>query len=1372
MKGIQKVFIVGYYGFENAGDEAILRAIVTDLRALRPDLSVTAVSGNPARTNEIHGIAAISWHDSVAIFDAVSEADLTIVGGGGIFHDYWGFDPDLFLTDRQSGIAFYTAPAVLAALLGKPLMLYAVGVGPLLSGHAKRFTRVACEAACAITVRDADSRRWLESIGVRGERITVTADPVFTLSPEDRGGGLDALLPPGTDARKPLVAVSVRDWDAGVDSSFWEREFAAGLDRFLASEGGTVVFVPFGRLPGKRENDQAVSERVQSLMRRRDNTAVISRDLRPDELLKFFGSCDLTVGMRLHSVMFSALNHVPFVAVSYDPKVISFVERIGATDVIDIGSLEADVLARAMSHALAGTAEFRATLPEKLGTLAGLARQNAEIALGAAVHGQRTPGYWPSPELSSLLVRALRAQLHAGRSLQCEMRNLSGVLAGVEADRDEGRRFLTHENQVLARQLEETSSFLARLQADDGRLRAEIDTLNRFQQSQNEAIARIDQDRQALREELEKARRFQQAQEEALSRMDASRSRLLEEREAQRQLQQATENALAKLEAERSSLARNTRDSVAKAIRLETDVDFLSNQLRSTQEKLHQNEEKLRVERDARISAEHELATSAASLRASGVARQVTSAAIEEYRKKFDYELRVLRSQRAWKAMLYLRGAYTLLVRQGWRGWLRFPKWTLTAPFTRSGLEEYELRFPDIEHDLPAPFTAPPLTPAVENSFGEAAGPERLGPAQRNKYDVVILGIIDFDFRFQRPQQIAAQFARAGHRVFWISPARFLAPSAEEPYEVVPLRENIWEIHLRGPQPDVYLGRLDPPVARTLAASLECLFRDQAIAENLLLLQLPFWRQIGLAVREKFGSILAYDCMDDWETFENMGAFNVLEEKNLAVECDVLVVTGKGLEDKFQARGIDCILVRNGADFEFFSTAHSANLLAGIPHPIVGYFGAIADWIDLDLVREVATLRPQYSFVLIGQVFGRDVSALECLPNVYLLGNQRYELIPSFLADFDCCTIPFLLNQVTRATDPVKIYEYLSQGKPAIATDMAELAQCGDLVYIGKDPDDFASKIDAAVGETGNGLRQRRIEFARSNTWTKRVEALDARVRRQFPLVSILIVTYNSAEFVVPCMDAIRDCTAYPAWEAIVVDNGSSDETPELLRKYAAADRRIQIECLAKNTGFAAGNNRAARKARGEYLILLNIDTMVTSGWIERMLRHIRRDPSIGIICPVTNFAGNEIKINFDYSGAGQMQDFALQVAREQQGRVLDIDVAPLYCALIPRKVWNEAGELDEGFGLGMYEDDDFCMRVREAGYRVTAAEDCFVHHFGQGSFSKLPSAEYQTIFDSNRKRFEDKWKIAWKPHKTRPGIRPAFEEIKFTPGEFYPAGK
>jgi GT2 family glycosyltransferase len=85
-----------------------------------------------------------------------------------------------------------------------------------------------------------------------------------------------------------------------------------------------------------------------------------------------------------------------------------------------------------------------------------------------------------------------------------------------------------------------------------------------------------------------------------------------------------------------------------------------------------------------------------------------------------------------------------------------------------------------------------------------------------------------------------------------------------------------------------------------------------------------------------------------------------------------------------------------------------------------------------------------------------------------------------------------------------------------------------------------------------------------------------------------------------------------------------------------------------------------------------------------------------------------------------------------------------------------------------MFEDDDFSLRVRRAGYRVTTAEDCFIHHFGQGSFGKLPREQYDEIFERNRGRFEGKWRVKWQAHRTRPGVRPPHEDMKFRPRDFF----
>ncbi|MCZ2078185.1 MAG: glycosyltransferase, partial [Bryobacterales bacterium] len=680
------------------------------------------------------------------------------------------------------------------------------------------------------------------------------------------------------------------------------------------------------------------------------------------------------------------------------------------------------------------------------------------------------------------------------------------------------------------------------------------------------------------------------------------------------------------------------------------------------------------------------------------------------------------------------------------------------------GLDRFDLSFPEVRNYLP-----PPHGEQGDNwhgiGNGGAPSPAEQHPAQL--HDIVVLAIIDFDFRFQRPQQIAAEYARRGHRVFWLSPTRFLSPASAQPYSTREIRRNIWEVHLRGEQPDIYLGELSADACAQLRKSIKALYRDWAISESCTLVQLPFWRRLSLALREDHGARIVYDCMDEWDSFENMGRFNVDEEKALAQECDVLVVTAAKLEQKFRARALAPVLVRNAADFDFFQSGGISPLLEGIPKPIVGYFGAIADWIDLDLIREVARLRPQYSFVLVGQVFGRNVTELEALPNVHLLGNQPYDQIPPLLRGFDVCQIPFLRNQVTEATDPVKLYEYLSLGKPVVATDMAELRYCAELIYTANDAPGFAGRLDAALGETDPAAAIRRIEFARKNSWAARVEGLENAVRGVFPLVSILIVTYNSEEYIGPCLRSIQKNTSYPRVEVIVVDNASCDGTAAAVRQIAAADGRIRFLQLKTNTGFAAGNNAAAAGAQGEFLILLNADTLVTPGWVGRLLRHLTRDASAGIVCAATNFAGNEAKVNIDYQHQEGMERFAIRLARDRRDRALEVPVVPLFCAMLRRSIFERVGCLDTRYGIGMFEDDDLSTAIRRQGLRAIVAEDCFVHHFGQGSFAKLSPGEYERLFQENRRRFEAKWETEWIPHRPRPNVRPAHEERRFSPLEF-----
>lgn len=737
-------------------------------------------------------------------------------------------------------------------------------------------------------------------------------------------------------------------------------------------------------------------------------------------------------------------------------------------------------------------------------------------------------------------------------------------------------------------------------------------------------------------------------------------------------------------------------------------------------------------------------------LRIAETALAQVQAGASRFREVLESHLATHRSQRAWRVMLAIRRAYTLLVREGWRGRLRFLLGRMPP------VSEYDLHFPDIDAYLPA--------------FPDSALAERITPAEQfppRKYDIIILAIIDYDFRFQRPQQIARQWARNGHRVFWVSPTRMLPLTSEVSYSAHRLLDNLWEIRLRAPQRDHYRTELSETACFHLSEGMNQLYREWAISANCIVVHLPFWRRLALRLRSAHGGRIAYDCMDDWDTFENVSDFNRSEEVELIREADLVVVTAEKLQEKFGARGIGTVLVRNGSDFEFFRQASPAEELRDLQRPIIGYFGAIADWFDLELVRNVARSRPSYSFVLVGQVFGRDTARLASLPNVRLLGSRPYEAMPSVLAAFDVCIIPFVLNQVTHATDPVKLYEYLSQGKPVVASGMAELRRCGDVVRLAGDSTEFATQLDLALAEHSKELTEKRIEFARKSSWQARVTGFSQAIEAAFPLVSILVLTHDCAEFLSPCLRSVLRNTAYPNFEVVVVDNASSDRCAAIAESFAERDSRIKACPLSSNTGFAAGNNVAAREARGEYLVFLNADTIVTPGWLGRMLSHFWLDPTIGLLCAVTNFAGNEAKINIDYRDEREMEEFSMRVANASRGKTLDVDVAPLFCAGMRREVYGAVGGLDAGYEVGMFEDDDLSLAVRGRGLRVAIAEDCFVHHFGQGSFAKLPASEYDRVFERNRRRFETKWGRNWVPHRPRPHTRPAFEEQRFSPASF-----
>jgi polysaccharide pyruvyl transferase CsaB len=395
--------ISGYYGAGNLGDEAILTCMLDDLRAIDGDLKFVVTSWDPEATQAQYGVQAVHWKNIDALFEIVPQVDLVILGGGGLFHDYWGLDPSTYLRASAWDITAYGSLPLLARLNNVPAMIYAVGLGPFKTSTALQHTRYAFENCQAVTLRDQASLALLEKSGYFTNREAkpipqVLADPVFSLTAsleEDRRAAeyLAALSPGGVGK---LAAVSLRYWDLSAGCDGWLEKIANGVSGFLQTETDLeLLLIPFQSNPENAYTDDTAV--IDGFTRLLDTTVlervhVVREPITPGFAQALFKRCVLVLGMRLHSLILGINAGTPIVGLSYDPKVTSLMQAAGLEEYcpasLDLDPVElTNLLIKAIQDSDSIRQKCRIFRENSIRS----ARKNAEVAYDLAKSMPRTP---------------------------------------------------------------------------------------------------------------------------------------------------------------------------------------------------------------------------------------------------------------------------------------------------------------------------------------------------------------------------------------------------------------------------------------------------------------------------------------------------------------------------------------------------------------------------------------------------------------------------------------------------------------------------------------------------------------------------------------------------------------------------------------------------------------------------------------------------------------------------------------------------------------------------------------------------------------------------------------------------------------------
>ncbi|MBX3728013.1 MAG: glycosyltransferase [Candidatus Sumerlaeia bacterium] len=341
---------------------------------------------------------------------------------------------------------------------------------------------------------------------------------------------------------------------------------------------------------------------------------------------------------------------------------------------------------------------------------------------------------------------------------------------------------------------------------------------------------------------------------------------------------------------------------------------------------------------------------------------------------------------------------------------------------------------------------------------------------------------------FQRPQQLMTRFAAAGDRVLYVarwSSRRWLRAPADErtvPFAPTGLARNIPYFPLSG-----RVGFMNGLSIRLAVAHARRFLRAAPAGRRVLWFQNPDYEEAARALDH---DLLVFDCMDPFVAFEATAPWVAEKDRRVVARADLLFTGGRSLQRQREGthQAVHCF--PSGIDFDHFARgAQPGELpadLAPLPRPVLGYFGAVDERIDWDLIGALCRARPQWSVVFLGPLIGLPAAPI-AEPNFHHLGPKAYDLLPDYLRGFDVALIPWKVNELTRFMSPTKTPEYLAAGRPVVSTPIPDVeADYGDEVHIAADASGFVAACDRALAD-GTGPARKPPQ---SQTWDEIAQAM------------------------------------------------------------------------------------------------------------------------------------------------------------------------------------------------------------------------------------------------------------------------------------------